>query len=131
MKTLRLVLMKKWFDLIASGKKSEEYRDISPYWTSRLHGKVFDAVEFRNGYGAKSPSVTREFKSCTIGMGYEALGAPGRVVYIISLGKIIEAKNYQPVKDATPDALLGAVVEKQRKDAMSGDIFEQFGNMDK
>jgi hypothetical protein len=33
---LRLVLKKKWFDMIASGKKREEYRDMKPYWESRL-----------------------------------------------------------------------------------------------
>ena len=36
MKTLDLVLKKKWFDMIASGEKTEEYREIKPYWESRL-----------------------------------------------------------------------------------------------
>lgn len=33
---LHLVLKKKWFDMIASGEKREEYRDAKPYWETRL-----------------------------------------------------------------------------------------------
>ena len=36
MRILHLTLKKKWFDMIASGGKIEEYRDIKPYWCSRL-----------------------------------------------------------------------------------------------
>lgn len=36
MKTLDLVLKKKWYDMIASGEKTEEYREIKPYWISRF-----------------------------------------------------------------------------------------------
>lgn len=33
---LPLVLKGKWYDLIASGKKREEYRDAKPYWHKRI-----------------------------------------------------------------------------------------------
>lgn len=36
MKTLHLTLKKKWFDMIASGEKKEEYRELKPYWVRRL-----------------------------------------------------------------------------------------------
>lgn len=36
MKTLTLSLKKKWFDMIASGEKTEEYREITLYWQKRL-----------------------------------------------------------------------------------------------
>ncbi len=36
MKTLHLTLKKKWFDMIASGEKTEEYREIKSYWIQRL-----------------------------------------------------------------------------------------------
>lgn len=36
MKILDLVLKGKWFDLIQSGEKKEEYREIKPYWAQRL-----------------------------------------------------------------------------------------------
>lgn len=35
-KTLHLTLKKKWFDMIASGEKKEEYREIKPYWVNRM-----------------------------------------------------------------------------------------------
>lgn len=34
---LPLVLKKKWYDLIASGEKQEEYRDAKPYWNKRIN----------------------------------------------------------------------------------------------
>lgn len=33
---LHLVLKRKWYDMIASGEKREEYRDATPYWRTRL-----------------------------------------------------------------------------------------------
>ncbi len=35
-KVLNLTLKKKWFDMILSGEKKEEYREIKPYWLKRL-----------------------------------------------------------------------------------------------
>lgn len=35
-KILYLTLKKQWFDLISSGVKNEEYREIKPYWIKRL-----------------------------------------------------------------------------------------------
>jgi hypothetical protein len=37
---LPLVLKGWWFDMIASGKKREEYRDYKPYWKSRISNWV-------------------------------------------------------------------------------------------
>lgn len=36
MKKLKLTLKKEWFDMVLSGEKYEEYREIKPYWISRL-----------------------------------------------------------------------------------------------
>lgn len=33
---LPLVLKGKWYDMIASGEKREEYRDFKPYWQKRI-----------------------------------------------------------------------------------------------
>ena len=56
---LHLTLMKKWFDLIASGEKVIEFREIKPFWTKRLfyegRNKMFDEIHFRNGYSKDSP----------------------------------------------------------------------------
>lgn len=38
--TLILPIKKKWYDMISSGEKEEEYREIKPYWTSRFMKKL-------------------------------------------------------------------------------------------
>ena len=35
-KVLILPIRKKWLDMILSGEKGEEYREIKPYWTVRI-----------------------------------------------------------------------------------------------
>lgn len=35
-KVLTLVVSKEWFDMIAAGRKTEEYREIKPYWVRRI-----------------------------------------------------------------------------------------------
>ena len=37
-KTLHLVLKRKWWDMIESGEKKEEYRDFTPFYIKRLCG---------------------------------------------------------------------------------------------
>ena len=39
---IRLTLEKKWFDLIVTGKKIREYREINDYWIQRFVGKEYD-----------------------------------------------------------------------------------------
>lgn len=40
-KTLHLTLKKKWFDMVVSGEKKEEYREIKPYWIDRFLQPLF------------------------------------------------------------------------------------------
>ena len=35
-KVLTLTVSKKWFDMIVAGEKTEEDREIKPYWIKRL-----------------------------------------------------------------------------------------------
>ena len=44
-KVLPLVLEKKWFKKIISGEKTEEYREIKPYWASRLVNQKAESGE--------------------------------------------------------------------------------------
>jgi acetyltransferase-like isoleucine patch superfamily enzyme len=96
---LTLPIKKKWFDMIQSGKKMEEYRDIKPYWTKRFqklglldeygNPTIFlNIVRFRNGYSAKSPffdAVVRLSVHC----GYEEWGAkPGISYYVLNIEQI-------------------------------------------
>lgn len=90
MNVLHLTLKKKWFDMITSGNKKEEYREMKPYWDIRLKGKAFDAVLFRNGYSKDSPSVLIELIGIYHGLGILEWGAPiGKEVYILRLGEVI------------------------------------------
>ncbi len=54
MKNLRLNLIKKWFDMIESGEKTEEYRDISVYWYIRLVGNTFLGFNLRKSKATNS-----------------------------------------------------------------------------
>ena len=47
-KVLTLTVSKQWFDKILSGKKTEEYREIKPYWVARLFHNNSNIVDVRN-----------------------------------------------------------------------------------
>ena len=102
MKTLHLTLKKKWFDMILSGEKKEEYREMKPYWEKRLYHiwyplirqfRDYDAIEFRNGYSKNAPIILVQCIEVTAGIGKPEWGAPDYPVFIIKLGEIIETKN--------------------------------------
>ena len=77
-KVLNLVVTKKWFNMIVSGAKNEEYREVKPYWIRRLTtncefvhevwvemkcGKVlyrpYTHVLFSAGYSKNRPSIKK------------------------------------------------------------------------
>jgi len=89
MKILHLTLKKKWFDMITSGEKKEEYREIKDYWVKRLH-KEYDSILFRNGYSKNAPRVLVEYNELIKGFGNKSWGAPDEKVYILKLGEIIK-----------------------------------------
>jgi hypothetical protein len=104
MKVLHLTLKKKWFDMIASGEKKEEYRELKEYWNTRLNygdlkvakyemyflPKRFDAVTFVNGYQKNARSITVQWKDIKVATGNPGWGAePGKEYFVIKLGKII------------------------------------------
>jgi hypothetical protein len=105
MKTLNLTLKKKWFDMISSGEKKEEYREIKEYWEKRLISNFneleenggglvfyndFDQIQFRNGYAKNAPTMTVECKGIEIGEGKPEWGAEiGKKYFVIKLGKIL------------------------------------------
>lgn len=93
---LTLPIQKKWFDLIKSDIKKEEYREIKPYYTRRFEniglldnngnptGK-YAIIHLRNGYAATSPTITIK---CTlrIGSGNPDWGAsPGQNYYVLMI----------------------------------------------
>ena len=47
-KVLTLTVSNQWFDMIAAGKKIEEYREIKPYWIARLLQNNSNIVDVRH-----------------------------------------------------------------------------------
>lgn len=87
---LHMTLKKQWFDMILSGKKKEEYRELKPYWTTRLVGKKFDIVRFKNGYSKDSPVMDVELLNKRVGFGNKKWGAEsGKKYYVLMLGKVL------------------------------------------
>ena len=106
-KTLQLMLRKKWWDMIASGEKKEEYRDLKPYWLKRVcktvgcrkdcgacqkasysnfSTKEFEEVCFHLGYTRKT--MTFKIDGIVIGKGRSEWGAEGGKEYLtIKLGE--------------------------------------------
>lgn len=95
-RVLRLTLKRKWFDLIASGEKREEYRTPGKWILSRLEGKEYDVVEFKNGYGPNVPTMVVEFLGWNFSFGRRAWGGgaePGNPFATIQLGRVLYVKN--------------------------------------
>lgn len=46
-KVLTLTVSKQWYDMIVSGVKTEEYREIKPYWVARLLQNNSNIVDVR------------------------------------------------------------------------------------
>lgn len=85
--TLHLTLNAYWFNEILQGRKKNEYRNITPFWRSRLFykdgtPKPFDVVQFKNGYATDAPVMVVEFKGLTETSCFD-----------IALGNILEKDN--------------------------------------
>ena len=107
---LILPIKKKWFDMILSGEKKEEYREIKPYYDSRIgraicgfpfemcrkefiqncmETRTIDVI-FRNGYTCSSPEIWCTCK-LRIGQGKEEWGAePNKEYYVLEILEILE-----------------------------------------
>lgn len=110
---LHLTLKKEWYDMIASGEKKEEYREIKQYWINRLCEKLpisvisggeirdrhsgqndelkkFDIIIFKNGYSKDAPIMVVECVGITIGLGMMTWGAEqDKKYFIIQLGDVL------------------------------------------
>lgn len=103
---LDLPLKKEWYEMIESGIKKEEYREIKPYWSKRFVGEdepvvvehysddgcnVFGYTNVRFRYGYTKRTMLFELKDITIGKGKTEWGAPvDKEVFILKLGDRIE-----------------------------------------
>ena len=90
MKTLHLNLKRKWFDMIKSGEKMEEYREMKPYWHDRLF-KGFDTITFSNGYAKDRDQFVIKLLSIHQSTGLMEWGAERGVTYLVlRLGEIVD-----------------------------------------
>lgn len=90
---LYLPLKSEWYNLIESGIKTEEYREIKPYWIKRLcisdsDFKHYDKVKFSYGYTKKT--MTFLIEKISKGKGKKEWGAMDDEVFIITLGNRVE-----------------------------------------
>lgn len=109
-KILHLTLKKKWFDMISSGEKKDEYREDKLYWKKRLvregywHSqlcKEYDVIRFKNGYAIDAATMDVECLGiklcdfCDMIEGWYDEPVNGIRVFIIKLGKIISINNHE------------------------------------
>lgn len=105
---ITLPIKKQWFDMIAAGVKTEEYREIKPYYTTRIATEIGESpqitffalkagretrefiVKFVNGYGNNRPSFYAEC-SIKVGTGRKKWGAvPGNKYYVLRICRLYQ-----------------------------------------
>lgn len=67
--TVHLVLKHCWYDMIASGRKIEEYREIKPYYKKLANLRKDDMIIFHRGY--TNTCIGAKVRYC-----YQGHGAP-------------------------------------------------------
>jgi hypothetical protein len=88
-RVLSLNLMREYFDAIADGTKKTEFREYKAYWRTRLEGRDYDEIHFRNGYSAKAPFMRVQFR------GARKRKTTRGMEFAIAIGKIMELKYYK------------------------------------
>ncbi len=103
---LTLPIKKKWFDMIKSGEKKEEYREIKSYWFARFKNDMFPClcenklviryaqgkVIFQNGYQKNAPKIMCEVE-ITTSFGKPEWGAePNKLYYVLKILSVEEVK---------------------------------------
>lgn len=86
-RVLQLKASKECFAEIISGNRQFEFREIKPFWSSRLDGKDYDEIHFRNGYSSTAPLARLKFGGVSIRQ------HAGHDMYAIRLGQLIEVAN--------------------------------------
>ena len=90
MDILKIVIKEEWLKQIASGQKTTEYREVKPFWTSRLYTKEgkprkYDRVLFIAGYNPDVPRLEAEY------------GGVRKVkdLYHIAIGTVLKKQNFK------------------------------------
>ena len=91
-RVLHLNLKGKWFDLIASGEKTEELRRATVRWKRRLAGRDYDEIHLKRGYPAKADYATKRLIRKWTGVTkrtivHEEFGGDPVEVYVIDVSQ--------------------------------------------
>ncbi len=106
---LQLTLKRKWFEMTKSGVKTEDYREITPYWIKRLVNPLPKnmAIGYLNEKamikGYSEERGFKPFKTNTMTLGYPKKGDPERTLVLKHAG--IEIRKGNPEWGAEPDRL--------------------------
>lgn len=111
---LQLSLKTKWFEMTKSGFKTEDYREITPYWFKRLfydvdHTYLEEMVDkLKLGVGIKHIQEYylhrfKDFETNTMTLGYPKSGDTERILKLEHKG--IEIRTGNPEWGAEPDKL--------------------------
>ncbi|MEP9376152.1 ASCH domain-containing protein [Aquabacter sp. CN5-332] len=73
--TLTLPLNGEYFDQIAAGTKTEEYRLVTPFWIRRLEGRTYDRIVLTRGY-PKADDASRRIERPWRGFTYKTITHP-------------------------------------------------------
>lgn len=120
MKNLQLSLKKQWFDLTKSGVKTEDYREITPYWCSRLFNhkdcnltveQIFRFITYHKYYGYLNTSIVLSynrldyniFENNIMTLGYPKATDSERILRLEHKG--IEIRTGNPEWGAEPNKL--------------------------
>ena len=110
MKNLQLSLKRKWFEMTRDGIKTEDYREITPYWCGRLlmlqglpmYTKTFvilkadpslPFVEMIGGLAGKSELTFKSFYTTTLTLGYPSATDTARIIKFEHAGIEIRTGN--------------------------------------
>lgn len=95
---LSLVLEGQWYDMIASGEKKEEYRDVKRFWRTRISNVIYKAhnedepivVAFSLGYKKQDMFFVADRILYADGSNHPEWGEPETPHYVIKLGERVE-----------------------------------------
>jgi len=98
MANLTLNIKKKWFDMILSGEKKEEYREIKKLYCNKFgvpDSEIkYDTITFLNGMKKLTPTIVIECVGIRKGNAVPEWSDNWQgEVFIIELGNIISTKN--------------------------------------
>ena len=106
---INLTIKRRWFDMIASGEKREEYRGadnrhVNTAWERIAHDEpAAYTMVLRNGYSMDSPALAVRVYGIILRNGNDSIhpewGEPNHPHYAILLGEIVYRGTYAEVKE--------------------------------